>query len=160
MRLLCNIIIILVIILKNSFISINLNYAYLPDFVLLLIYVIYSLDHNLIRFIDLIILSFFQDLLAYGIPGISFIQNFLCVFYAQKISHTYQINNLLIKWLNFTFFIILFIPFKYTIQSLITGFDMPTLTAIVKQIFFTILSLPIVYYHISVLLHKRKKLNA
>jgi hypothetical protein len=52
------------------------------------------------------------------------------------------------------------LPFKYTLQSLITGFDMPGLTAIVKQIFFTILSFPIVYYLISMLLHKRKKLNA
>jgi len=147
-------------IIKNSFVSININYEYLPDLILLLIYTIYSLDHNLLCFVDLIILAFLQDLLDYGMPGISLVQNFLCIFYTKRITHSYQINNSLIKWLNLSFFIILFIPLKYILQSIITGVDVPSLLGIIKQIFFTILSLPIVYYLMSILIYKRKNLNA
>jgi|TARA_B110000503_G_C6947936_1_gene329800 hypothetical protein len=156
MRLLWNVIILTIITLKNVFLSLDFKNHYLPELTLLFVYIISTLDRKGLRSIDLVILGFLQDIADFGLPGVSILQNFLCFAYTEKKNSRYCKGSLIGKWIDFSLFTTGILITKYLFFNIKSDLQIVTLMKLLKQIFITILSFPIVYCAIFANYDQRK----
>ena len=117
----------------------------IPEILSLLIYVIYLLRGDLLRYMNIFFLSVLDDLLRLDYLGVGIIQNSIYVFYIDTLRKKYS-SNILFDWFSFTMLNIILLPIKYILLSFFKNCDILPFDIFFKKAFVTIALFPFVYY--------------
>ena len=152
-RLKINIFLILIILTKYIPFQLNIKYQYTPEILSLLIYVIYLLRKDLLKYVDIFFLSLLDDLLKLDYLGISIIQNSIYVYYIGALKKKYS-SNILFDWFSFSLLNIVLLPLKYILLSLLKDYSVFSFDIFFKKVFVTIAFFPFIYYLTNKFIHQ------